>query len=158
MLRGAITCCGGTLPAVDEKTFFCGCGNHRASQVGNLDGDLISFPEYMAEAFGGGAAVTSRNPDEEEIRSVAEAASRYERIVLGTVNAHLSRGQLALAEALAATGKPLTVVTLRNPYDIPLLPECACKIAAYEYSVACFKGLEAVFRGGEMTGVLPVKL
>ena len=94
----------------------------------------------------------------EEILAVAEAASRYERIVLGTSNAHLLRGQLKLAEALAATGKELIVVALRNPYDIPLLPECSCKIAAYDYSEPCFKALEEVFRGGAMTGRLPVKL
>ena len=158
MYREAITCCSGTPPRSDEKTFFCGCGNYRASQVGNPEADLISFPEYMAGAFGGGSAVISRNPDEQEIRTVVEAASRYERIVLGTINAHLYRSQLTLAEALAATGKELTVVALRNPYDIPELPECACKIVAYDYSAACFRALEEVFRGGEMTGVLPVKL
>ena len=61
-------------------------------------------------------------------------------------------------EALLAEGKELTVVALRNPYDIPLLPECACKIAAYDYGRPSFQALEDVFRGGTMTGVLPVKL
>ena len=89
---------------------------------------------------------------------MAERAARFDRIVLGTCNAHLNRGQLALAKALAATGKELTVVALRNPYDIPLLPDCACKIAAYDYSAACFAALEKVFRGGKATGILPVKL
>ena len=88
---------------------------------------------------------------------MAEEAAGYDRIVLGTCNGHLFRGQLALAEALAATGKELTVVALRNPYDIPLLPDCACKIAAYDYCVPCFRALEEVFRGGQMTGKLPVK-
>lgn len=158
MHRQAITFCGGSVPVLDEHTFFCGCGNSRASLAGNPDAEIQSFPEYMSAAFGGRAFVTARNPEDEEIRAVAEAASRYERIVLGTCNAHLFPGQLALAEALAATGKELTIVALRNPYDIPLLPECACKIAAYDYSTPCFKALEEVFRGGAMTGTLPVKL
>ena len=158
MHRQAITCCGGTPPVPGSDTFFCGCGDFRASLVGNPDGEKRTFPEYMAAAFGGGAAVISRDPEEDEIRTVVEQAARYEQIVLGTTNAHLHRGQLALAEALAATGKELTIVALRNPYDIPLLPECACKIAAYDYSVPCFRALEAVFRGGAMTGVLPVRL
>ena len=119
---------------------------------------MLPFPRHMTAAFGGEAVVTSKDPEEEEIRAVAETASRYARIVLGISNAHLFRGQLELAKALAATGKELTIVALRNPYDIPLLPECACKIAAYDYSTPCFMALEEVFRGGAMTGVLPVKL
>jgi len=158
MHRSAITCCGGTPPVAGEKTFFCGCGIYRASLVGNPDDEMLPFPAHMAAAFGGGAAVTSRNPGEDEIRSVVQQASGYEQIVLGTINAHLSRGQLALAEALAQTGKQLTIVALRNPYDIPLLPDCTCKIAAYDYSAPCFRALEEVFRGGTMTGRLPVKL
>ena len=156
--RKAITCCQGELPPVDEHTFFCGCGNFRASLAGNPEENMSSFPMYMAAAFGGGGFEVSRNPDETEIRTVVETSGRYERILLGTCSAHLYPGQLALAEALAATGKPMSIVTLRNPYDIPLLPDCACKIAAFDYSVPCFKALEEVFRGGAMTGVMPVKL
>lgn len=158
MICSAITCCAGTLPTVNENTFFCGCGNFRASLAGNPDTDMCHFPAYMAAAFGGGYRVIPRNPDEDEIRAAVAASAGYRSIVLGTINAHLNPGQLALAEAFAATGKPLTVVALRNPYDLPLLPDCACKIAAYDYSMPCFRALEEVFRGGAMTGTLPVKL
>lgn len=158
MADQTITCCAGEPPVLNEKTLFCGCGNYRASLVGNPDEAGVSFPDYMAAAFGGASVLTERDPDETEIGKVAEQALRFDRIVLGTCNAHLNRGQLALAEALAATGKELTVVALRNPYDIPLLPECACKLAAYDYSVPCFAALEKVFRGGKAAGILPVKL
>lgn len=158
LYRSAVTCCSGTPVVPDEKTFFCGCNGYPASLAANPEECLIPFPEYMADAFGAGAFVTSRNPQADEIRAAVEASAPFERIVLGTCNAHLSRGQLDLAEALAATGKELTVVALRNPYDIPELPECACKIAAFDYSMPCFKALEEVLRGGGMTGVLPVKL
>ena len=156
--RSAITCCGGTPPVPDEKTLFCGCNGYPASRAANPEANLVPFPTYMAAAFGGGAVVTSKNPGEEEIRSLVETVCGYDRIVLGTCNAHLFPGQLKLAQALAATGKELTVVTLRSPYDIPLLPDCVCKIAAYDYSMPSFKALEEVFRGGTATGVLPVKL
>jgi len=49
-------------------------------------------------------------------------------------------------------------VALRNPYDIPMLPQCQCRIASYDYSSPALMGLEDVFRGGEMTGKLPVVL
>ena len=158
MNRRAITLCAGNVPSLDENTFFCGCDNYRASQAANPDEELLPFARHMAAAFGGGSMVISRDPSEEEIRAVVKASEPYGRIVLGTINAHLSRGQLALAEALAKTGKELVAVALRNPYDIPLLPECACKIAAFDYSKACFRALEEVFRGGEVLGRLPVKL
>lgn len=158
MNRRAITLYSGTPPLVDETTFFCGCGNFRASLVGNPEADMFHFPEYMAEAFGGGSFVITRNPDEAEIRTALEKSKPYKRIVLGTINAHLLPGQLKLAQALAAAGKEMTVVALRNPYDLPVLPDCACKIVAYDYSTPCFRALEEVFRGGPMTGVLPVKL
>lgn len=158
MARQAITCCAGTAPGADEKTFFCGCADYRASGVGNEDGSAGAFPDYMSKAFAAPSRVTSKDPEEAEIRAVAEEAAQYDRIVLGTCNGHLFRGQIALAEALAKTGKPLTVVALRNPYDIPLLPECACKIAAYDYTTPSFMALEEVFRGGAMTGQCPVTL
>ena len=158
MHRQSITLCSGAASVLDENTFFCGCGDYRASLVGNPDAQILPFPEYMAAAFGGKAFVTAKNPDETEIRAAVEAADGFDKIVLGTINAHLFRGQLTLAEALAATGKELTVVAMRNPYDIPALPDCACKIAAYDYSVPVFRALEEVFRGGAVTGKLPAKL
>ena len=158
MHRQAITLCSGEVPSVGENTFFCGCGDYRASLVGNPDARMLPFPEHMAAAFGGKSFVITKNPDETEIGAVMEAAAGYEKVVLGTINAHLFRGQLALAKALADAGKELTIVALRNPYDIPELPECACKIEAYDYSAPSFRALEEVFRGGKMTGVLPVRL
>lgn len=158
LMEKAVTCRAGIPPVLDANTLFCGCGDYRAPLVGNPKNEGVSFPDYMASAFGGRAVQTARDPAEAQIRAVAALAGQFNHVVLGTCNAHLNRGQLALAEALAATGKDLTVVALRNPYDIPLLPEGGCKLAAYDYSVPCFKALERVFRGGSATGVLPVKL
>lgn len=158
MSRKAITNCGGTAPLANEETFFCGCADYRASGVGNEDGSTRSFVDYMRKAFDAPGLVTSKDPDAEEITNAVKQAEGYEQIILNTCNGHLFQGQIALAEALAKTGKPLTVVALRNPYDIPLLPECQCKIAAYDYAMPAFVALEEVFRGGEMMGVSPVQL
>ena len=158
MNRSALTAWSGKAPVVNEHTFFCGCSDVRASLVGNPEECLLPFPKHMAAVFGGGEFVTARNPEEEEISAVVAAAAPYDTVVLGTSNAHLFPGQVKLAQALAATGKELTVVALRNPYDLPLMPECAGKIAAFDYSMPSLKALEEVFRGGTMTGILPVKL
>lgn len=158
MARKAITCCEGKPFPVGAKTFFCGCADYRASGVGNDQGNGADFPSYMARAFGGTGMVTPKDPTAEEIQAVVTQAEQAETIVMSTCNGHLFRGQLALAQALAETGKPMMVVALRNPYDIPLLPGCDCKIAAYDYSIPALRGLEDVLRGGEMTGICPVTL
>lgn len=158
MARQAITCCAGTAPLADGDTFFCGCADYRASGVGNEDGSAGTFVDYMTAAFGAKGLVTSKDPEEAEIEAAVRQAEGHAQVILCTCNGHLFRGQIALAEALAKAGKKLTVVALRNPYDIPLLPECDCKIAAYDYSTPAFHGLEQVFRGVVMTGKAPVKL
>lgn len=158
MARQAITCCAGSAPLADEKTFFCGCADYRASGAGNEDGSAGTFVDFMCKAFGAQGVVTSKDPDAAEIAAVAAQAAQFDQIILNTCNGHLFQGQIALAKALAETGKPLTVVALRNPYDIPMLPACKCRIAAYDYSTPAFQALEEVFRGGEMTGKAPVAL
>ena len=158
LARKAITCCAGEPFPVDGKTFFCGCADYRVSGVGNDKAEADAFPTYMARAFGGSFRVTGKDPDGQEIATVVEQAEKQEKIVLATCNGHLFPGQLALAQALAATGKPMMVVALRNPYDIPLLPECACALAVYDYSQSALEGLVEVFRGGAMEGRCPVKL
>ena len=158
MARQAISQISGTPFRADENTFFCGCADYRASGVANADGSAVTFPEYMANAFGAESFVTGKDPDEEEIRAALRQAENCEKIILGTCNGHLFRGQLALAEALAATGKPMAVAALRNPYDLSRLPETVWKLAAYDYAVPAFRALEDIFRGGKATGVCPVKL
>ena len=158
MARQAITHYGGAVTRANEKTFFCGCADYRASLAGNEDGSVRSFVEHMTKAFEADGVVTSKDPEAEEIDAVAARAARYDSIMFNTCNGHLFRGQIALAEALAKTGKPLTVVAMRNPYDLPELPGNVCRIAAYDYSIPALQGLEEVFRGGEITGHLPVSL
>ena len=116
------------------------------------------YTEYMAGLFGGKCFVTQKDPTPEEIQQAVRQAECCEKIVLGTCNAHLFRGQLALAQALAATGKPMAVAALRNPYDLPELPGSLWKLACYDYSEPALKALGDVFRGGKAEGICPVTL
>lgn len=156
--RRAVTQVGGSPFTADENTFFCGCGDYRASGAGNETGGASTFPEYMAGLFGGKCLVTQKDPTPEEIQQAVRQAERCEKIVLGTCNAHLFRGQLALAQALAAIGKPMAVAALRNPYDLPELPGNLWKLACYDYSEPALKALGDVFRGGKAEGICPVTL
>lgn len=89
------------------------------TQASNADPEAKAFPEYMGARFGAKFAVCSKDPDEKEIAELVKCADGAENIIFSSCNAHLFRGQLALAAALAEKGVPMTVAALRNPYDLP---------------------------------------
>lgn len=158
MSCAAISQLGGTPFLADADTFFCGCADYRVSGVANEDGGAITFPEFMAKAFQGKYCVTPKDPTEEDICQAVERAKDCHKIIVGTCNGHLFRGQLKLAAALMALNKPFAVVALRNPYDLAYFSEPIWKLAAYDYEEPALHALEAVLRGAEATGVCPVKL
>ena len=143
---------------VNEKTFFCGCADYRASGVGNEAGAAATFPGYLGRHFGGKHLVTPKDPTEADIQGALAAAQDCDTVILGTCNAHLFRGQLALANALAALGKPMAVAAMRNPYDLTALPEGLWLLAAYDYSEPALAALAQVLGGGEAKGRCPVRL
>lgn len=158
MSRRAISTLGGEAFRADGDTLFCGCADYRVSGVANEDGGTLTFPEYMAGAFGGDCLITPKDPGEADIRAAVERAGGCKKIVLGTCNAHLFRGQLALAQALAALNKPMAMVALRNPYDLSAAPQGVWALASYDYEAPALHALAEVLRGGEATGVCPVRL
>lgn len=158
LARQAICCYQGTAFKPTEKTLFCGCADYRTTEAANKIACVDPFPIYMSKRLGGCGWVTDKNPKQEQIQEVTEEAKKWDSIVLGVCNAHLFPGQLELAKALAETGKPLMVITTRNPYDLPKLPDCACQIAAFDYTEDSFEALIDVLQGGKMTGIMPVKL
>ena len=87
------------------------------------------------------------------------AAQDASCIVLCAYNAHIRRSQIDLMNALAATGKPLVVCAMGNPYDLSDLPEGACGLTAFEYTVDMLKILKDVLTGAyKPVGTLSVKL
>ncbi|HUG84857.1 MAG TPA: glycoside hydrolase family 3 N-terminal domain-containing protein, partial [Euzebya sp.] len=62
--------------------------------------------------------VVEANPDRSQIDAVVTAAADAEVVVLGTIDAHAHPGQVALAEALACSGRPLITLSLRVPADL----------------------------------------
>ncbi len=158
MARQAISCYSGTAFQVTDRTFYCGCADYRTTEAANRIACVEPFAEYMQQHMGGGAMVTGKNPEDAEIMAAAAQAQNWDNIVLAVCNAHLHPGQIRLANALAELGKPMMVVTTRNPYDLPKLPKCSCLISAFDYTEDSFQALTEVFRGGEMTGKIPVKL
>ena len=128
------------------------------TQASNADPEAKAFPEYMGARFGAKFAVCSKDPDEKEIAELVKCADGAENIIFSSCNAHLFCGQLALAAALAEKGVPMTVAALRNPYDLPLMPENAALLAAFDYSRDSLAALADVFSGGDCCGVMPAAL
>ena len=70
--------------------------------------------------------------------------------MLGTYNGHILQGQLRLAKALAATGLPMILVALRNPYDLRNMPDHVAALAGWEYTRPLLNGTS------RPTGKLPL--
>lgn len=149
---------GGKICAAGEGSFFVGCADYRMTQASNADPEARPFPEYMQRRFGGKAAVCSTDPDDAEIAKIVEMAAGCGNIIMSTCNAHIYHGQLKLARALAETGIEMTAAALRNPYDLPLLPQNIGRLAVWDYSADSLAALCEVLCGGECTGRMPVKI
>src|SRR5690606_14675270 len=87
-------------------------------------------------------------------------ASAADVIVLGTYRwlGAFQAGMVHLAEALAATGKPLVIVPLGNPDDLRFLPvRPDAYLAVYGYREANLLGAAGVLTGAvSPNGRLPV--
>jgi beta-N-acetylhexosaminidase len=101
--------------------------------------------------------------------AVAQAASK-DLVVVSTMNASsvdLATGQptasaaaqQALVRALLATGKPVVVAGMRNPYDISALGDAPTYLATYGYTAGSIESLTRVLYGEvNPTGKLPVTI
>jgi len=68
-------------------------------------------------------------------------------------------GQKKLVAALLATGKPVVVVAVRDPYDIAYLPNVKTYLATYSYSPVAIESAARVIVGEVVpTGKLPVDI
>ena len=111
-----------------------------------------------------GATVTVREtgtaPTAATIAEVAATAAQQDLIVVSTMNAAASStGQHALVRALLATGKPVVVAGVRNPYDIAYFPEAPTYLATYGYTAASLESLtRAIFGEIDPVGKLPVSI
>ena len=146
------------VPPLGSCPVFIGCRDYRNTLAENRTEDEFTFPDLMRENAGRGAAIIiSQNPEPEEIARVAAELPEASCIVFGSCNAHLYRGQLDMIHMLAEKEVPMTVVALRDPYDLRGLPERVCSIAAWEYTrIMC--GIVSRFLAGTLSagGKLPL--
>ncbi|NLK13184.1 MAG: beta-N-acetylhexosaminidase [Spirochaetales bacterium] len=140
-----------------EKPLFIGPRPFRATNASD-DGKQLHFGAALAQNMGGDHLLVGDDPDEEEIRMVVKRAKNYESVVVGTYNAHLYRGQLALANALSKATK-VCVFALRNPYDLSALNPSIRSYAAWSYTTMTLEAISRVLRGEiQARGLLPIRL
>ena len=102
-------------------------------------------------------AETATNPTQAQINNaVAQARSADVAVVL-TMNAASSPNQASLVRALQASGTPVVVAAVRNPYDIAEFPDVPTYVATYSYTGVALESLTSVLFGEvSPTGTLPV--
>ena len=110
-------------------------------------------------------AVTGAAPTDAAIAVAVTKAADQDAIVVTTMKAWDTMvtdplgGQKKLVQALLATGKPVVVVAVRDPYDIAYLPGVKTYLATYSYSPVAIESAVRVIVGEVApSGKLPVDI
>ncbi|RRD53626.1 hypothetical protein EII12_01100 [Buchananella hordeovulneris] len=126
-------------------------------------GSTYGNPEFFPPALeAAGFTVTFKStakiqPTDEEIAAMVEAAGQVDVVLLTTYN--LSAAQERMVRQVAATGKPVIMVSTRNPYDLAkfeaeAFPQAA--IATYSNKQVSAEAVVRVLVGQDPVGKLPV--
>ncbi|KGN30303.1 beta-N-acetylhexosaminidase [Knoellia sinensis KCTC 19936] len=110
-----------------------------------------------------GAATTVRqtgtSPSAATIAATVAATEGQDAVVVLTNRAWTSTAQQRLVKQLLATGKPVVVVAVRDPYDIAHFTEAPTYLATYSYAPVSPPSLARVLTGEVApTGKLPVTI
>ena len=88
-----------------------------------------------------------------------EQAQASDEVVVATNKAWASAGQQKLVEQLVATGKPVVVVAVRDPYDIAYFTDAPTYLATYSTTAISMESLTKVLFGEvQPKGNLPVMI
>jgi beta-N-acetylhexosaminidase len=126
----------------------------------------------VAEAVGRrqpgvGALDTGLSPSQATIDAAVARAATSDLVIVATNRAwdvtagggHNGPGQRNLVNALLATGKPVIVVALRDPYDIGHFTAAPAFVTTFSYTASALESLARVLYGERSpTGRLPVRV
>ena len=106
------------------------------------------------------SAFLPTDPDETAISDAVALARHSRDVVLLATNAQHKTGQRRLAEALAAaTPGRFVLVAAQSPYDLPVLPPAAVRLATYGEAPASLEALEkGLFTPFRFAGRCPADL
>ncbi|MFZ4266412.1 glycoside hydrolase family 3 protein [Streptomyces arboris] len=109
--------------------------------------------------FAATALSTGTVPNQAKIAEAVAAAQGRDAVVVATYNITASSAQLALVDALVATGVPVVAVAIRNPYDAAHLTGrgVAAVLASYSWTDVELRAAARVIAGrARPEGRLPV--
>ncbi|MEV8315423.1 glycoside hydrolase family 3 protein [Streptomyces sp. NPDC059900] len=100
---------------------------------------------------------TGTAPSAAKIAEAVAAAAGKDAVLVGTYNVGAGSAQIALVDALVATGVPVVAVAIRNPYDVARLPGVGASLAAYCWTDVELRAAVRVIAGRvRPRGKLPV--
>jgi beta-N-acetylhexosaminidase len=116
--------------------------------------ERISARGPVASAYNTGTA-----PSAATIATAVEKANASDQVVVATNKAWTSAGQQKLVKQLLATGKPVVVVAVRDPYDIAYFTDAPTYLATYSTTAISIESLARVLFGEvQPGGLLPVAI
>ncbi|KAA1418177.1 glycoside hydrolase family 3 protein [Mumia zhuanghuii] len=135
----------------------------------------VGTTQSMASALTARGATTQvlesgTTPSATAIANAVAAAQTADLVLVSTNNAYAvsaatglptaaATAQTALVRALLATGKPVVVAAMRNPYDVASFPEAATVLDTFGYTTHQIEALVRVMYGEvDPTGKLPVSI
>lgn len=99
------------------------------------------------------------DPAQEMVEDLLKKINEADVVILGTINAANSAGQIALVNALHASGKRLVIVAMRLPYDLSAFPQVDCYVCTYSILQPSMRAAaRALFGEIPFVGKLPVTL
>lgn len=102
---------------------------------------------------------TGQSPTAAKISAAVATAAARDLVVVSTMRAWQNPKQVQLVEALRATGTPVIVTAVRDPYDIAYMPQVETYLATYSYVPVALESLTRVLFGEiEPQGLLPVAI
>ncbi|MGX2997097.1 glycoside hydrolase family 3 protein [Streptomyces sp. JNUCC 64] len=133
-------------------------GADPVSSSGTTDPPTSVLAAALGElGFAATALSTGGAPSPERIASAVAAARGRDAVLVTTYNVATGAAQRALVRELAATGVPVVVVALRDPYDVAWLPEADAVLAVYSWGEAELRAAARVVAGrARPRGRLPV--
>ncbi|MGW5605472.1 glycoside hydrolase family 3 protein [Streptomyces sp. NPDC003753] len=103
------------------------------------------------------ALSTGTAPSSATIAKAVTAAGDADAVVVATYNVNAASPQRTLVNRLAATGKPVIALAVRNPYDVAHLPDVDAFLASYSWTDVELRAAARVIAGRvRPRGKLPV--
>ncbi|CAL9563302.1 glycoside hydrolase family 3 protein [Streptomyces sp. enrichment culture] len=124
---------GGTLPfAPRREQRILVVGADPASPSGTTGPPTGVLAAALTDlGFAATALSTGTAPSAATVDKAVTAAGNADAVVVATYNVTAGSSQRTLVDRLLATGRPVAVVAVRNPYDIAQLPAVRACLATY---------------------------